>query len=288
MDIITAKQIVENTGTCIYDTSGLTPFIKIKGLTELEGIKHCFTSRLGGVSRDIYESMNMGIHLEDNREHVLENYRRLSESVGFDYRDISCPNQVHKDNILVAHKSDRGNGIVRPLTHKDIDAQITNEPQVALIVYAADCVPILLADPVSHAIGSVHSGWKGTALGISAKTVVKMKEEFGSHPENIHAAVGPSIGPDNYEVDQRVIDEVCECPFIKGNVREGKHFVVKENGKFDLNLWEVCRDTLISAGLKDENIYISGLCTMKEHELFFSHRYTNGRRGLNAGIIVME
>lgn len=302
MDINTAKQIIEKTGSCKFNTSGVTPFIQMKGMTGLSGIKHCFTTRLGGVSRGIYESLNMGIHLEDDRELVIENYRRLSESVGFDYTRISCPNQVHKDHVLVVREDDAGDGIVRERTHVDIDAQITNVEGIPLIVYAADCVPILLADPVNRAVGSVHSGWKGTALGISAKTVRKMNEEYGSFPENIHAAIGPSIGIGNYEVDDKVIEEIRACPYIKDNMTVSEKggfitfenaenrpvFYKKENGKYMLNLWEACRQTLISAGLKEENIYLSELCTMEYHDIFFSHRYTKGRRGLNAGVIVLR
>ena len=319
MDLKKAFEIVNKTysdknngNTRILNMEGPAPFLQVKGFLDLRGIKHGFTTRLGGVSTGIYESMNMGLHLEDDVNLVMENYKRIGESMGIDPMRISCPNQVHKDNILVVKEEDAGDGIARELTHFEIDAQITNVKDVPLIVYAADCVPILLADPVSRVVGSVHAGWRGTVSGIAAKTVNKMCEEFGCLPENIHAVIGPSIGPDNYEVDETVINEVFACSFIDASEDNltvtqgrGKDFsvsvhvsdplgpgaayeifrTVKFRNRYMLNLWNLNELILVNAGLKSGNIYNTRLCTMKYHDLFFSHRYTNGKRGLNAGII---
>lgn len=327
------------------NVDGEVPFVELRGFKDLKCIRHGFTTRLGGVSTGIYESLNLGLHLEDDRTSVLENYRRLGKSIGIDYTRISCPNQVHKDNILVVTEEDAGDGIVRDLTHFEVDAQITNVRNIPLIVYTADCVPILLADPVSRVIASVHAGWRGTVAGIAAKTVEKMVEVYGCLPENIHAAIGPSIGPDNYEVDETVIEAIYNCPYLdmsednmtylgitKGGVVSGseqkkkdryadyevychagsfveggryvpeyyKGIVQPRRGaeyllfrtvslrkRYMLNLWNLNELILINSGLRMSNIYSAKLCTMQNHDIFFSHRYTGGRRGLNAGLIVL-
>ncbi|MBO4591976.1 MAG: peptidoglycan editing factor PgeF [Eubacterium sp.] len=339
MDIETARSIVDmnysdlmNGYNRTLNVDGEAPFVQVKGFTELNGIKHGFTTRLGGVSEGIYESLNMGIHLDDDVEKVMENYRRIGESMGIDYTRISCPNQLHNDNILVVKEEDAGDGITRPLTHENVDAQITNVKNLPLIVYAADCVPILLADPISRVIGSVHAGWRGTVAGIAAKTVLKMVEEFGCLPENIHAVIGPSISADNYEVDENVIKQVYRCNFVdmsddnvsyteieksndvwvnckSGSYTDGGREIpytykgviqplpgasydifrtVKFRKRYMLNLWSLNEVILANAGLKLSHIYNTRLCTMKNHDLFFSHRYTKGRRGLNAGIISLS
>ena len=354
-----AKKIIDTNYSDLNNSNNVTlnidhevPFIESNGFKDLRNIVHGFTTRLGGVSTGIYESLNMGLHLDDDINNVYENYRRLGDSMGIDYTRISAPNQVHKSEILVVKEADAGDGIVRELTHHEIDAQITNVPNLPLIVYTADCVPILLADPVSRVIGTVHAGWRGTVQGIAAKTVKKMQEEYGCLLENIHAVIGPSIGPENYEVDDTVVNELLKCPYIdtseenlssmdiylefegnwQDNLKAGlkinkeelfhKDIYVICNGgsylrenmpedylgiklphkgpaygilrtvkfrkRYMLNLWNLNELILFNAGLNIGNIHSTRLCTMKYHDIFFSHRYTKGRRGLNAGIICLK
>ncbi len=343
---------INSKNNIFLNTEGTVPFIQSEGMKNLRAITHGFTTRLGGVSTGIYESLNMGLHLEDDREKVLENYRRLGVSMGFDHTRISAPNQVHKSNILLVTEEDAGDGISRDLTHFEIDAQITNVPGIPLIVYTADCVPILLADPISRVVASVHAGWRGTVQGIAAKTIEKMISEYGCLPENIRAFIGPSIGPENYEVDQTVIDEIIKCHYIDMSPENVSYLDINTNKADDwqvkleagsdlenddilnkdiyvvchagsylrdnmpkdyigltqpnkgagykiyrtvrfrkrymLNLWNLNELIMINAGLRVGNIYNSRLCTMKYHDIFFSHRYTKGRRGLNAGIIMLD
>jgi len=311
------------------NTDSEVPYIEVEGFSEIPNIIQGLSTKLGGVSTGIYESLNLGLHLEDEEEKVLENYKRLGQSMGFDYKRISAPNQVHKTNILVVTEEDAGDGIARPLTHTEIDAQITNVKNVPLIVYTADCVPILMVDPISRVIATVHAGWRGTVSGIAAKTVEKMKEVYGCMPENIHAVIGPSIGPSNYEVDETVIKKMVECPYIDTNedniifeplqnedfaysIRTGSYLrdkkpenyiglsqtnpgapyeifrTIKLRNRYMLNLWNLNELILVNSGLRSRNIYQTKLCTMKHHDIFFSHRYTKGRRGLQAGIIMLK
>ena len=330
------KSIIDTNYMCIHSSNNIklntdseVPYIEVEGFSEIPNIIHGFSTKLGGVSTGIYESLNLGLHLEDEEEKVLENYKRLGQSMGFDYKRISAPNQVHKTNILVVTEEDAGDGIARPLTHTEIDAQITNVKNVPLIVYTADCVPILMVDPISRVIATVHAGWRGTVSGIAAKTVEKMKEVYGCMPENIHAVIGPSIGPSNYEVDETVIKKMVECPYIDTNedniifeplqnedfaysIRTGSYLrdkkpenyiglsqtnpgapyeifrTIKLRDRYMLNLWNLNELILVNSGLRSRNIYQTKLCTMKHHDIFFSHRYTKGRRGLQAGIIMLK
>ncbi len=325
IDISEAKTIIDKRVSEINRFNNVTlnvehdtPFVEIEGFKEMSFISHGFSTRLGGVSTGIYESMNLGLHLDDDRELVIENYKRITSSIGIDYKRISCPNQQHHDNILVVDEEDAGDGIIRDLTHNDVDAQITNVPNLPLIVYSADCVPILLADPVKKVIGSVHAGWRGTVMGIAAKTVKKMQDVYGCDPKDIRAVIGPSIGLDNYEVDQTVIDEVRKCEFIdfsddnvsllgasdtfdnefiivKGLPKDGVsgpsyglYLTVKEKDRYMLNLWNINELILYNAGLTLGHIYNTKIDTYTYHDLFFSHRFTKGRRGLNAGIISIK
>ena len=237
--------------------------------------------------------------------------------------------QQHTTNILDVKEEDAGDGISKERTHIGYDAQITNVPNIPLFVYSADCVPIILADPISRVVATVHSGWRGTVQGIGAKVVQKMIEDYGCLPENIYAFIGPSIGPENYEVDQMVIDEVMRCPYIDMSednistedlanndvriicnsgsymrdnmpenyigvkqVNKGAAYsifrTVKFRKRYMLNLWNLNELILVNAGLSMGNIICSRLCTMKNHDLFFSHRYTNGHRGLHAGFIMLD
>ena len=334
IDILKAKELIDtnnvnNKNNRILSTEGPVPFVQIQGFLELPGVVHGFSTRLGGVSEGIYESLNLGLRLDDDREKVLKNYELFGQSVGFDPKRISCPDQVHKDNILVVTEEDAGDGVARELSHFEIDAQITNCKNIPLIVYWADCVPILLYDPVSRVIGSVHAGWRGSVAGIAFKAVKKMVDEFGCLPENIHAVIGPSIGPDNYEVSEEVMQAVYACPYLdlsddNINITEVKpndqavsafsgsyirddmpenYLGIRQPGRgalyplyrtvnfrkrYMLNLWNLNELILINAGISMGNIYNTRLCTMQYHDIFFSHRYTNGRRGLNAGIIMLK
>ncbi|MCR4716799.1 MAG: peptidoglycan editing factor PgeF [Lachnospiraceae bacterium] len=271
------------------NTDHEVPFVENEAFRAFSNIIHGFSTRLGGVSAGIYESMNLGLYLDDERANVIENYKRFSDALGVDYERISCPNQIHNSNVLVVTNKDAGDGITRDLSHKDVDAQITNEANIPLIVYSADCVPILFCDPVKNVIGSAHAGWRGTVAGIAAKVVNKMQDVYGSDPKDIRALIGPSISMDNYEVDENVINEVKNCEYINmSDGSDGLYRTVKSKGKYMLNLWAVNELILTNAGLNHNHIYNTNLCTFKNHDLFFSHRYTAGKRGLNAGIIMID
>ena len=159
----------------------------------LSGCVHCFSTRFGGVSVGALASLNLGTHRGDKPENVRENYRILGDAVGFLPEQTVFTKQQHTATIAAATHADCGTGLL----HERVDVcdgLVTNEPGVALVCFAADCTPVLLYDPVARAVGAVHSGWRGTAQGIAARAVERMGALYGSRPENIRAAIGPSIG----------------------------------------------------------------------------------------------
>ncbi len=259
----------------IKENKGVT-YLTYPALEELSGFVHAFSTRLGGVSEGIYSSMNLSFTRGDDENSVMENYRRLAEAVGFSVENIVTSDQTHTANVRVITEADRGNGITKPRPYTDVDGMITNVPGLVLATFYADCVPLYFIDPVRKAIGLSHSGWRGTAAHIGAVTVRKMQEEYGSLPEDIYGAIGPSICQECYEVSEDVILEFQKT-FPEQSWRD--LFYRKENGKYQLNLWEANRQIMLEAGLIEEHISLPGLCTCCNPEFLFSHRASRGKRG---------
>jgi len=274
------------------------PIIRNFVLTEKEGVqyytipdftatglvKHGFSTRIGGVSQEPFHTLNLGFHTGDDWAKVQENRRIFTESLEIPLENVVAANQVHGDKVYVAKMADRGKGALEQDTVvKETDAFITNEPGVAIMAFYADCVPIMFLDPVQKVIAIAHAGWKGTVLKIGKKTVVKMVKEFGSQPQNILAAICPSIGPCHYEVDAPVI-----LKFQEGFDQWAKVLQLKDNEKAQLNLWEANRLLLLEAGLLKEHISVAEICTYCHPKLFYSYRYDNGKTGRLAGIIMLK
>ena len=197
-------------------TQGKTEFITCDRLP----VPHCFSTRNGGVSEGCYGSLNLGFHRGDLPENVVENYTRLGQDVGFDTKNLVFTRQVHTDTVRIVTSQDRGEGIGRPIS-QDCDGLITQDRNVALTIFTADCVPILLYDPTTQTIGAIHAGWRGTALGIVRRGVERMCTHFGCNPAHISAAIGPCIGPCCFETNQDVPHEMMKAlgdealPFIR-------------------------------------------------------------------------
>lgn len=263
------------------------PYITFDIFDECKFIKHGFSTRQGGVSKGCFSSMNLGFLRGDADENVLENFRRICTAIGISYEDLVFTDQVHKDVIRLVGKDDRGHGITKPKEHFGIDGQITADKDTGLIVFSADCVPVLLADKKKEVIAAVHAGWRGTVLKIAAKAVKKMQEEFDSEPSDILAAIGPSICMECYEVSEDVAEEFKKAyPDTCGQFLEEKQ-LNKENAekKYQLDLWRANEISLMEAGIPKNNIQIGGLCTKCNPKLFFSHRTMGNDRGSLAGFI---
>ena len=251
-------------------------FLTYPAYEEMNWLVHGFSTRFGGVSRGIYSSMNLSFTRGDEESCVKENYRRISDAMGFDMNSIVTSDQTHTNNVRKVTEKDRGKGIVIPRDYTDTDGMITNVPGLVLATFYADCVPLYFADPANHAIGLSHSGWRGTVQKIGAVTIEKMSEEYGSNPKDLKVAIGPSICQECYEVSEDVIEEF-EKVFDKKY--RNKLFYRKENGKYQLNLWMANKIIFLEAGIPEENISMPNLCTCCNPEFLFSHRASHGKRG---------
>lgn len=235
------------------------------------GFGNALSCRLHGESALISGGLNLALHVGDEAGLVLKNRRAYAAALGLDAGKFTCCEQVHGSNVAVVDEALAGKGAeAYSDAVKNTDALVTNLPQLPLMLFFADCVPVIFADPVSGSIGLAHAGWRGTVAGIAASTVAKMQEAFGAKPENILAGIGPSIGQCCYEVDDKV--------FEAGKKYAGC-FTPKENGRYmaDLQAWN--RLALLDAGLLPQNIYNAGVCTQCSKELFFSYRAENGKTG---------
>lgn len=246
----------------------------------LDGAAHCFSTRLGGVSKDFLASLNLGMHRGDEDSNVLENYRILGDAVGFRPQQTVFTKQRHTDIIRVVTREHCGEGLFRE-TSEICDGQITDCPDVALVTFSADCTPVLLFDPIRRAIGAVHAGWRGTAQGIAAKAVDAMVKEFGCKPENIRAAIGPCIGKCCFETDwdvpQAMLDALGPKAVTAFSKKGDKYFV---DLKFCNALW------LQRAGVGE--LDISPDCTACNPDRYWSHRKQGDQRGSLAGIIMLK
>lgn len=259
------------------------PFLIFPALEETGTVVHGFSTRLGGVSEGMFSSMNVSFTRGDRKEAVRENYRRLGAAIGFSCEDLVCSDQTHTTNLRVVTEEDRGKGFAKPKDYTDVDGLVTDVPGLTLATFYADCVPLYFVDPVRRCIGLSHAGWRGTAGKIGKKTVELMREQYGTRPSDLAAAIGPSICQDCYEVSQDVIEAFQEA-FEERFWPE--LFYAKENGKYQLNLWRANELTLLEAGLKPERIAVTDLCTCCNPTLLFSHRASHGKRG-NLGAFLM-
>ncbi len=243
-------------------------------------VPHCFTTRLGGVSKDHLASLNLGIRRGDDPANVAENFRILGDAVGFSPDDLVGTRQVHSDIVWQVGHAQRGTALTLN-SSPECDALITNEPGTGLVIYTADCTPILLHDPVTGAVGAVHAGWKGTAAAIGEKTVQAMVAAYGCNPADIHAAIGPNISFCHFETDRDVPDAMLQT---YGQAAEA--FIRPCGNKYYVNLKEINALALRRAGV--HHIEISESCTMCRPDRFWSHRVTRGVRGTQGAVILCK
>lgn len=274
-DLIRKETGNMHTPHLVCEGSGAVPLLKYPLLERQEWIDHGFTTKEGGVSDGCWESLNLSYTRGDKKEAVDENFNRLAKTLGVSTAQMVCSDQTHKTQVLRVGQADGGNGIVRPKPYTDIDGLVTNESGVVLLTFYADCVPLFFVDPLHHAIGLSHSGWRGTVGRMGARTLEKMSKEFGTRPEDVLAAIGPSICQDCYEVSSDVADAFA-AEFAG---HEEELLISKGNGKFQLNLWRANELVLTEAGIKNEHLETTDLCTCCNHKYLFSHRASQGKRG---------
>lgn len=257
------------------------PILSCLALDNFKNLHHGFSTRLGGVSVGDFSSMNTSFTRGDSQNSVMENLNIFSNAIDIPLNSIVLPAQTHSANVEIVSKIDCGRGITRPINCIDVDGMITNEKNVALLCYYADCVPIFLFDPVETVIGVVHSGWRGTLGNIIKNTIDLMNTSFNSKPENILASIGPCICKGCFETGAEVYQS------FKENIESivNSFFNKLPSGKFLADLSGICRYELLETGLLSENISLSNECTMCKSETYFSHRYSGEKRGTMCGII---
>ena len=260
-----------------------TDTVKSSGIT----YPHGFSTRRGGVSEGIFASLNLGMSRGDDPEKVKENYRIFLDSCGIREEAFVCGKQVHEDHVMIVGKEHAR----PPYGYEELfeaDGYVTKESGVPLVVFTADCIPLLLADEKNGVVAAVHSGWRSTVLDIERKAVEAMCS-LGAERETIAACIGPAIGRCCFEVGPEVIDAVKG---LLGSGAEGlyeKKGSVGEDGvsKYLLDLKGVLKKSLLRSGIAEEKIEVIGDCTMCLPEKYWSHRYTKGERGSQAAVIMI-
>lgn len=265
----------------IYDEKEVAgvPFLSYPMFEETGIVNHGFSTRFGGVSKGCYATMNISTTRGDDPAAVAENCRRMAKALGVEVEDFTYTQQTHTTNVVVVKAEDKGKRFA------ETDGMITNVPGICLVTFYADCVPLYFVDPVKKVIGLSHSGWRGTVGKIGKVTVEKMTAEYDCDPKDILAAIGPSICQNCYEVSEDVIER------FKENFDEHLWqdlFYQKENGKYQLDLWEANHQIFLEAGIKEEHIAVTNVCTHCNPEVLFSHRTTGNARGNVSAFLALK
>lgn len=249
-------------------------------LTSCDFLTHSFGTRIGGTSEGAYQSLNMSFREGDEEFRVLANWKILAGFFQIPVENFLVLNQVHGDGILVIKPQ---GDYFTSRESLNYDAIVTDRPNLAICIKTADCVPVFIADRVQKVIAAVHAGWRGSALGITAKTARLMQNLYGSRPENLLASIGPSIGPCCYEVD-----EPAAAAFRH---RKNAGYFLSPGRRPDrwmLDLSEVNRRQLLDCGLFEDHIERTGLCTSCRQDTFFSHRASGGVTGRQINFMMIK
>ena len=264
-----------NKNGLIYDTAD--------GLSTVGGIRHAFTTRLGGVSPAPYDSLNFFERNGDSLGNVQKNCALLGAAAGLDMSRAVGNRQVHGDAVRRITEADAGR-LAWDARPYDADALITDVPNLPLVAYSADCCTVLLCDGGGRCVGAVHAGWKGTALGIVRRAVEAMAQTFGVQPSRMRAALGPAIGACCFETDRDVPDA------LRAALGAEAEAYITENGggKYHVDLTQINRLWLLKSGLDADAVEVHPDCTMCHRDRYWSHRLLGTRRGGQIAVIALE
>ncbi len=255
-------------------------------LSRFDCLTHFISARRGGISDGKFAALNIGFHVGDDNFRVLQNRRMLSDAVGIDLLKFTFANQCHSTNVAIVDENGRGRGALEKDTALvNTDGMVTNVKNICLSVQVADCVPVLLYDPVHQVIASLHAGWRGTVRKIAQEAISKMVQNYGSKAEDIYAGLGPSNGPCCYEVGD---DVYREARIALGSVKD-IIIPTQQPGKYIFDQWEANIRQLKDAGVKEENIELAGICSQCQSDKFYSSRADEGVTGrFMAGIMLKK
>ncbi|MFO8163344.1 MAG: peptidoglycan editing factor PgeF [Thermodesulfobacteriota bacterium] len=264
---------------------GSLKILFFRNLYTYKEIKHFVSTRLGGTSRHPFYSMNLGLHVGDDRNNVINNRRLLVSNLNIAFENLTFADQTHSGNVAIISEKQRGSGhSCYSNSVSNSDAMVTDVKNICITILVADCVPMLFFDPQRKIIGVAHAGWRGTLRSIAANTVNTMVRTFSSLPEDIVVSIGPSIGPCCYKVGPEVISRVDDIL----HKREGLVAHKSDDGTGYFDLWKANVDQLLSAGIEKKNIELARICTQENTDLFFSYRHEHGDTGrFGAGIILV-
>ena len=256
------------------ETAGLKYF-QFESLL-LNNLTQAVFSRKGGVSPAPWNSLNLGSTVGDDQVNVSENKNRLLTAIGYFPEQLTQIRQVHSANVNVVNKPGGRNTVFA-----EGDAMISNTPGILMLMRFADCVPILFFDPVKKAAGIAHAGWKGTVKEVGFAVVNELKNQFGTDPSDLITGIGPSIGPDHYEIGVEVIEEVKST--FNNNLDQ---ILITDDDSVKLDLWEANKISLRNTGVK--NIETAEVCTACNVEDWYSHRAEKGKTGRFAVVIGLK
>ena len=257
-------------------TKGELAYYTVPALERTGLVRHCFTTRRGGVSTGETATLNLGFRRKDTYENVRRNYEIVCSAIGMKAEDLVLSNQVHDNRVRVITRADCGKGITRESDIVGIDALVCAEPGVPFVVFCADCVPVFFLDPVRRVAALAHSGWRSTVKNISGEVLAVMRREFGCDMGDVLCAVGPSIGQCCFEVDGDVAEQFPA------------RFTEPRGAKYHVDLWGVIHAQLRDAGVKEDNITLAGICTCCNGDEFFSNRADKGKIGLMGAFLELK
>ncbi len=254
--------------------------VKYLVITEFEEtnlVNHCFSTRIGGVSTGEAGTLNFGFTRKDTRENVLENFKIICKTINVDYNRLVLTDQVHDSKVYTVTEDDVGKGITRESDIRCIDALVTNIPNIPIVTFHADCIPVFFLDTKNKAIGLAHSGWKGTYNNISKNVIDKMMDEYGTYPKDLICGIGPSIMECHFEVGDDVAQMFSEkygCEFIK------------KYEKPHINLTAIVEQQLAQCGVL--NIVQSNICTYCNNDIYYSYRGDNHKTGSLISVMALK
>lgn len=276
------NMLLQSKTLSVHETGGVV-YYTFPSFDAVPFVRHGFSTRLGGVSTGVYESMNLSFTRGDDPATVRENFDRFCTAIGVSHENAVVSAQEHHTIIYNATAKDRGRGVMHDRGYTDIDGLMTDEPDVVLFTQYADCVPLFFVDPKRRVVATSHAGWRGTAAQIGAVTIERMCSDYLCQREDILVGIAPSIGPCCFEVDAPVIAQFQKLPFYDESC-----YTPVGDDKALIDLWEVNRRALVESGVKPEHITVTDLCTKCHHDVFWSHRITGDRRGSLAGAIAIR
>lgn len=263
--------------------NGQLAFLQTPLFEKYGRLEHGFSTRIGGCSRGSLESLNMAFHTEDNPDNVLENRRRFFDCFGIDFRQIVSAIQVHGTTINTFNDSQRGEGALPDSTRIKCDALVTSEPGLVLAAYAADCMLLYFYSADRPMIALAHAGKQGTLGRIGPQVIDYLCRQYQIKPDQLLVAMSPAVCRNCYQIGLKDAES-----FIEAGWADRRYLEPAENNLFKLDLASINMTQLLTAGINDDNIAISGLCTSCNPDLFYSYRRDQGHTGRMIGFIALK